>query len=82
MWEMSVPGGFSTFFLCSKFSFNPGCCKELHPYFPTTPSQMSPEKDQLSVNMTFQKSINIYNVLTKCEREGWCTWGHLGYGKD
>lgn len=74
---MCVPGGFCTFSLCSKFSFNPGCCKELHAHFPILPyySQMSPEKYRLSVNMTFWKSINMYNVLTKCEREGWCTWG-------
>lgn len=46
----------------------------LLPYY----SQMSPEKYRLSVNMTFWKSINMYNVLTKCERESWCTWGIWG----
>ena len=37
MWGMSVPGVFSPFFPCSKFFFNPGCHKELHLHFPTTP---------------------------------------------
>lgn len=55
MWPVSVLRVLSTFSLCSKFSFNPGCPKEFHPHFPTTPTpppSVARKKWTLSVNRT------------------------------
>lgn len=37
-WAKLVPSVFSTFPLCSKFSFSPGCHEEVRPLFHTTPT--------------------------------------------